>query len=335
MKCDIKTMIGSGLVGRCAIGRRVLCFGEADIRQLQRMRTWREKEGASEEDDTKKEEGQVQYDEWERGIVDLSTSILVAPFVLSRDDSLVGVMLMSRLPLPLQYTCNTLQHTHLPPPSQSPLQPAPSVALKDGGGGRGGGHGGSQVAGGGGREGGGQKSRGFDKYDETMAVKLADGVVGVMHSKLILEATTESAQLQQRLHAATQAIFTTLVAIQQHHAEEPTTNRRRRGASPTKSTGQSHGDKGGGDEDAGAASASATTSSATPRKNPPSLHASIIRQTLRLLEADECYLLVPGSGGGRGGDVISVHDALRAARSYVYIVHECMHACIQYVYTNI
>ena len=114
MKCDIKTMIGSGLVGRCAIGRRVLCFGEADIRQLRRMRTWREKEGASEEDDEKKEEGQVQYDEWERGIVDLSTSILVVPFVLSRDDSLLGVMLMSRLPLPLQHTCNTLQHTHLP-----------------------------------------------------------------------------------------------------------------------------------------------------------------------------------------------------------------------------
>eukprot|EP00277_Geminigera_cryophila_P036774 CAMPEP_0173090586 /NCGR_PEP_ID=MMETSP1102-20130122/27046_1 /TAXON_ID=49646 /ORGANISM="Geminigera sp., Strain Caron Lab Isolate" /LENGTH=247 /DNA_ID=CAMNT_0013975565 /DNA_START=147 /DNA_END=886 /DNA_ORIENTATION=+ len=140
MKCDIKTMIGSGLVGRCAIGRRVLCFGEADIRQLRRMRTWREKEGASEEDDEKKEEGQVQYDEWERGIVDLSTSILVVPFVLSRDDSLLGVMLMSRLPLPLQHTCNTLQHTcntlqhtHLPPPTQSPLQPAPSVVLENGG----------------------------------------------------------------------------------------------------------------------------------------------------------------------------------------------------------
>jgi hypothetical protein len=57
----------------------------------------------------------------------------------------------------------------------------------------------------------------------------------------------------------------------------------------------------------------APTTDVPPRPPPPSLHASIICQSLQLLEADECFLLVRGGGGGSvtGGGVGSCGGMVR------------------------
>lgn len=158
----------------------------------------------------------------------------------------------------------------------------------------------------------------FDKNDRALGLKLAGSVASILQSKLSIQHAAAAVQLKERLQEATQAIFTSLVAVQQALAEVPEVKRRRGAGAETA------GPAGPAASRAQAARAGgAATAQVAPAVHPgacaagrslPSVHAAIIHAAKRMLEADECFLLVRGGGGGGAGEVRGVRDALIAAR---------------------
>ena len=138
------------------------------------------------------------------------------------------------------------------------------------------------------------RARSFDPHEQQRAERLSEAIAGVLQQKQNLEIAAEAAQLQERLVRSSQNVLSTLISIQACLQEVP--EKRRREAVKT--------DEG---------DASKDTSQAR-RKGLPSLHARIIREALKVLEANECFLLVRGGGGGGCTTVKGVRDAIQAAR---------------------
>ena len=138
-------------------------------------------------------------------------------------------------------------------------------------------------------------------------------LAAILQSKLAMQHAAAAVQRKERQQEATQSIFSSLVAVQQALAEVPEVKRRRGAGGETAGPGGAAAARVGGGATAQDAPAVHVGASAAGRSL-SSVHAAIIHAAKRLLEADKCFLLVRGGGGGGPGEVRGVRDALIAAR---------------------